>query len=131
MNPFTIFRALGLAGKLTVALVALLIVLAGVWWATGGIRRDAKQAKVDAAMAVAHGKSAADAAQISDAAHAAQSASETLSRENEDAIRNAPGAAQALDPGLNDVARRRLCLRASLRNTPECVQLLGPAKPSR
>lgn len=110
--------------------VALVLVVAIVLGVINGAR-EAAQTKVDAAMGNARAKSATEAGQTVDRAHDFQTNSETLSRENADAIRQAPGADQRLDPALADVARRRMCERASLRRTPECVQLLGPAQPTR
>lgn len=113
---------------LTAVGVALLVVGLIVFNVLNGAR-EAAQNKVDATMGAARSKATAEASQIIDRAHNAQTQSEALSRESEDAIRQAPGADQRLDPALNDVARRRLCERPSLRRTEQCVQLLGPAKP--
>lgn len=112
------------------AVVALLLVAGIVFHVTNGAR-EAAQNKVNAEMSGARAKATAEAGQVVDRAHDFQSGSEALSRENADAIRQAPGADQRLDPALADVARRRMCERASLRRTAECVQLLGPRQPSR
>lgn len=128
MNPF---RTLGLVGWLVVGCVALVIVCAGLWWATGGARRDAAIAKANAAFSDSKAKSGADAGQTLDKAHQASTDNEALSRENADAIRNAPGADQRLDPSLNRAALERLCRREAYRNEPDCLQFTGRAKPSR
>ncbi len=121
-QPFTpaVFFAICAA-----AVFAVVIIVASIIHG----QREAAQNKVDAGMGQARSESAADAMQTVERAHDAQAQSEALSRENEDAIRNAPGANQAVDPRVSDVARRRLCERASLRRTPECLQLIGPEKP--
>lgn len=129
MNPF---RTLGLAGQIACAVVALTALALVVWWAGGGARREAAEARAEAAMSDSRAKSAADAGVILDQAHTASTESETLSRETADAIRNAPGASVRLDPGLNRAARERLCLRAAYRDRPECaVFKSGSPQPSR
>jgi hypothetical protein len=55
VNPLSIWRGLGLAGRLTVALIVVAVIAYALWWALGCARRDAKQAQVDGAMATAHG----------------------------------------------------------------------------
>lgn len=111
------------------ALGALLLIILVAWYLNAPQR--AAEARAGGILAEEHGKAAADAGRTIDAAHNAATANETLSRENADAIRAANGASQPLDPDLNRVARERLCARAAYRGRPECVQLLGPAEPSR
>jgi ABC-type Na+ efflux pump permease subunit len=48
-------------------------------------------------------------------------------KENTDAIRNAPGADTPVPPTVAAVARERLCQRATYRERPECLQY-APAK---
>lgn len=114
-------------------LVACLLVIATIiWFATepGRQKARAEQARAAAALAGARTASAANAAQITDQAASAAISSETLSKETANAIAQAPGAGQRLDPGLNDAGRRRLCLRPAYAGTPDCLQLLGRAEPA-
>ena len=88
--------------------------------------RQAAAARADAAFAEARTSSAKEAVVINDQAINAAVENEHLSQENANAIRQAcPG------PDCNRVARERLCNRASYRNSPECVQLLGRPQPAR
>jgi hypothetical protein len=123
-QPFAPWVVLAAAG------VAILLVTAIVLHVMNGAR-EAAEARVGAEMGQARAKAGADAGLIVDDAHAAQTASEDLTRKNADAIRNSKGADQALDPAVLDAARRGMCNRASYRDRPECVQLLGPRQSPR
>lgn len=88
------------------------------------VRHNAHQAaetKVEGAMSGARAKAGTDAGRIVDDAHAAQTASEDLTRKNADEIRKAPGADAPIDPRLNDAGRRGLCNRPAYRGRPECA----------
>lgn len=100
----------------------LVILLAAGWLLTEPGRQKARAVQAEAAteLAGARTAAAADAGQTLDRAHAETTASEALSRETADVIRQAPGADQRLDPALNRVGRERLCERPSYRNTREC-----------
>lgn len=116
-----------------IVLAVVAILLMGAWWfATepGRANQRAAEAKTAGAMSEARAGSAAGAVQILDGAHANTTTSEALSRENADAIAQAPGAGQRLDPGLNDAARRGMCKRKAYRRSDECVQLLGEPGPA-
>lgn len=116
------------------SLVACLAAIVAVWWfvtAPGRERAKADQARAEAQLSQARTASAADAVVITDRAASAAVSSETLSTETAHEIAQAPGAGQRLDPGLNDAARRRLCLRAAYAGTPDCLQLFGGAEPAR
>jgi len=108
------------------------IVLIG-WFITEPERARQKAAEARAAQAIAEGqaKAGGDAVIILDGVLGEAQKTEDQSRENADAIRNAPGADQLLSPDLNRVARERLCNRPSYRGRPECVQYLDRANPSR
>ena len=126
------WSALGLAGKLTAAGIALVLILAVVVGVMTHNARSAAEAKVSGAMTAARVEAGADAGQVVDSAHTAATASEDLTRKNADEIRNAPGASAALDPALNDAGLRSLCRRAAYRGRPECaVQQPRTAQPSR
>lgn len=115
-----------------VAGIALVAVCLIVWVLTepGRANQRAAEARTAGAMSEARAGSAAQAGQILDGAHANATTSEALSRENADAIAQAPGADQRLDPGLNRAARERMCHRPAYRLSAECVQLLGRPQPA-
>lgn len=94
----------------------------------GGVRscQSAQTAKVEARLgknqtgaALASG---ADAVETIGDQQGREAAADQLTRENADAIRNAPGADAPVDPALDAVARERLCRRAAYRVRPECLQ---------
>lgn len=118
-------------GFMVAGIVALLVAVAVfVVFATWQHeRRAAAEAKVGAAMGEARGRSAADAGAVTDRAHDFATSSEALTRENADAIRQAPGADQRLSRELNAVGRRGVCLQPAYRSSSECMQLLGRAQP--
>ena len=116
-----------------VVLAVAALVIAGGWWIVtepGRANQRAAEAQTSSAMSGARAGSAAEAGKILDGAHADATTSEALSRENADAIAQAPGADQRLDPGLNDAARRGMCKRRAYRHSDECVQLLGEPGPA-
>lgn len=45
-----------------------------------------------------------------------------ITKENDNAIRSAPGADTPVPAGVDAVARERLCRRAAYRQRPECLQ---------
>lgn len=111
-----------------VVLVVVALIIAGGWWMVtepGRANQRTAEAKTAGAMSDARAGSAAQAGNILDQAHVNATTSEALSRENADAIAQAPGAGQRLDPGLNRAGRERVCLRPAYRLSAECVQLLG------
>ncbi|MBP6876547.1 MAG: hypothetical protein KBC34_00875 [Phenylobacterium sp.] len=124
MNPF---RAFGIAGQL--ALVALLVIAAALLVRCAGApdRARARAAGDDAALARAHARSATDAAGAIAARAGRDAATDTLTRENADAIRSAPGAGQVLDPHLNRAGLDALCLRDAYRAAPACLR--SPDRP--
>lgn len=111
-------------GACAIALVIVAVIILTV--ANGA--REAAEAKVDAAMSEARGKSAAEATNTVAAGADRDAATDATTRENSNAIDKAPGAGQAVDPGVNDAGLRSLCKRAANRGRPECVQLLGPVE---
>ena len=77
--------------------------------------------RADAAIATASDAVASIASQA-----AAEAAHDQLTRENEDEIRNAPGAAAPVDPRLHDAGLRSLCRRAAYRDSQQCLQFAAP-----
>ena len=117
MNPFRTFSRLAWA----LALIALLVlILFVVSWCSE--RKRVGVAKTG--QIIAEGQTAAgrDAVGITAADAKADAATANINRENEDAIRNAPGADALVDPALAAAGRAGLCKYASYRDRPECVQ---------
>jgi hypothetical protein len=56
----------------------------------------------------------------------ADAAEDTITRENDDAIRNAHGASAPVDPALRDAGLAGLCRRAAYHNNPKCLQHADP-----
>lgn len=73
--------------------------------------------------AIASGKDAA--ATVGESA-ARDAATDSITRENDRAIRNAPGAAAPVDPAADAAGRASLCRRAAYRGKPECLQQPAP-----
>lgn len=79
--------------------------------------------KADAGRVIAEGQTAAgrDAVGITAADAKADAATSNINRENENAIRNAPGADAPVDPALAAAGRRGLCRYAAYAGRPECL----------
>ncbi|KQW79697.1 hypothetical protein [Brevundimonas sp. Root1279] len=123
MNPL---RDLTRAGWVAVAAVALLVVVL-VLFALTEARRSRESANLNRATGVqAQGQAAAgrDAVAVVSGAAKRDDQTDNQTKENRDAILNAPGADVRLDPGLDAATRRAICLRQSSRRDPECVALL-------
>lgn len=82
------------------------------------VKGDLAAGQADAAIA-----SGQDAAGTVAGAGARESAIDQQTRENEHAIRNAPGADAPVDPRARDVGMQSLCKRAAYSGDPRCVQL--------
>lgn len=81
----------------------------------------AGSARSDAMADAAIGAAADTAAAMTTAAVTA-----ATSKENEDAMRRAPGSTTAVPSASNRAALGKLCMRPSTRDQPRCVALLGP-----
>jgi len=118
--------AIGIAGLVVVALVSFMV------WKTffaGGAaeaKHDVVQAKGNAAISDAGALSAKDAIPVitNNYNYAAKSDKQTEADKN--AILQAPGAGQKVDPALDALVRHDICMRASASGLPECKPLLGP-----
>jgi hypothetical protein len=110
-----------------VALVLLALLAAIVVQRSCSIARNAaataKLATGQAGAAIASGHDAADTIGNRMAGDAAGDA---ITRENDDAIRNAHGADALVDPAASTVGLRSLCRRAAYRGDPQCVQYADP-----
>lgn len=87
--------------------------------------QEAAQAKVDAGLASARSESAGDAVGTVSGAADRESAIDATSRENDHAIRSAPGASAPVDPAVAAAGRRALCLRHAYRDSEQCKRLLN------
>lgn len=83
-------------------------------------RNEHAQTQVDQAQVEAATNSAADAIHTVSEAGQREAASEDLTRQNERDIRNAPGADQRVDMGVNVAGLKALCRRDAYRNTERC-----------
>lgn len=83
----------------------------------------AKLATGQAGAAIASGHDAADTIGNRMASDADGDA---ITRENDDAIRNARGADAPVDPDATAVGLRSLCRRAAYRRDPQCLQHADP-----
>lgn len=131
MKHFSRQRVIGTLVTVVACIVGLIFLYWLVFMKPAQDRRAKRSAEVAGALSDSRTQSATDAGVILDGAHADATASEQLSRETEDAIRQAPGADVRLDPALNRTARQRLCERPAYRGRPECVQQPGRAEPAR
>jgi hypothetical protein len=84
-------------------------------------REEAAQARVERESAKAGAESAKDAIGTVTRRGAEETASETLTRDNERDIRSAPGAGERVDSGVDVAGRRALCKRAAYRDDPKCA----------
>lgn len=115
------FRALDptrwamLAGA--VALLIIILLTASHWSERERLRG------ANAGRVIAEGQTAAgrDAVGITAADAKADAATANINRENENDIRNAPGADTPVDPALAAAGRRGLCRYAAYRDRPECL----------
>jgi len=114
MTRTTIIR---LAAVLLAALLALYLVNA----VTGGKVAQAV-ARLQTNIAGAAIESGRDAVQAVGSQGSAEDAIDQRVKENERAIRSAPGADAPVDPALRDTALRGLCRHAANRGDPRCVQ---------
>jgi hypothetical protein len=107
--------------------LALIILLALFGWHEWRASRTAHaETRLAAGQAGAALASGQDAANTIGNRMDADAGTDTVTRENDNAIRNAPGASAPVDPVLRDVALRGLCRRAAYRHDPKCLQHADP-----
>ena len=117
-------RRLVVAGLAAAALFLLLALFACHEW------HAARAAKVETRLAA--GQAGAALASGQDAGNAignrmdADAETDTITKENDHAIRIAPGAAAPVDPALRAAGLVGLCRRAAYRGDPKCVQHADP-----
>lgn len=101
-----------------VVLLVILVWAAFHFWEKS--RSQGAQSRVERSQADAASNSAADAIATVEASGARETASESLTRENEANIRAANGASDAVNPAVRDAGLAALCRRAAYRNDPRC-----------
>jgi type II secretory pathway component PulM len=112
-----------LLGAVLVAIIAGLL-LWNAWSARATAKAEARLSKNQTEAAL---ESGADAVGTVGAVGATEVQIDVITRENERAIREAPGADAPVDPALRTAGLQALCRRAAYRGRPECLQF-APAR---
>lgn len=93
--------------------------------------RGCSSGKTEARLANGQGQAATqsgrDAVQTVGNQSAAEAQIDATTKENENAIRSAPGANAPVDPAARDAGLRALCKRSAYRSDPKCLQF-APAR---
>lgn len=113
--------------KALLLFAALILLLAFLWLRSCSDARSAKsQAKLSTGQAGAAIESGRDAANtIGNRTHA-DAATDAITRENDDAIRNAEGASAPVAAPVRDAGLVGLCRRAAYQRDPRCLQQPRP-----
>lgn len=124
MTPLRFIRALTPLGRwVLIGLLAALLIggflLVQSWRAGSTAKTEARLSRNQTTAAL---ESGADAVGTIGAQSAREAAIDAITKENEDAIRSAPGADAPVPAAVDAVARERLCRRAVYRQRPECLQ---------
>lgn len=113
--------------RLLIALVVLALLAAiMVQHSCSAARTATATARLATGQAGAAIASGHDAADTIGNRMAGDAAGDAITRENEDAIRNAHGADAPVDPAASTTGLRGLCRRAAYRRDPQCVQYADP-----
>lgn len=107
--------------------VILLVLLIVAILAIRGCSSGKTEAKLANGQSQAATQSGRDAVQSVGNQSAAEIQVDAITKENEDAIRSAPGANAAVAPAARDAGLRALCRRAAYRGDPKCLQF-APAR---
>lgn len=118
-------------GWTVIAAIAVSLLVAAMLAVTAPSRRAAGEARARAVLSDTRTGSAAAATETIAVGAAREAAGDKLTLENTNAILNAPGAHQRLDPLLNRAGLDGVCRRPSARHTDRCLQHLGPVEPSQ
>lgn len=114
--------------------VFILLAAALAWWlTTAPVRHKAQAAtaKVETALSAGRQASAQAATETLVRAGERDAAADQLTRENSNAIHNAPGADLRHDPGLNRAGLASVCKRPAYCGRPECLQFADPLQPQK
>jgi cytoskeletal protein RodZ len=90
-------------------------------------KHDIVQAKGDAAVAAAGTQSGKEAVTTITNNYITQTKTDKQTEANKNAILQAPGANQQVDPALDALVRRDICMRPSAASLAECQRLLQPS----
>jgi hypothetical protein len=116
--------ALGIARWIW-CLIIIAVVIGASWWIVTSLI-GGKVAKVEAKLGQAQTEAAlesgADAVASVGQTQVNDAATDTITRENDRAIRQAPGADAPVDPAARNAGLRSVCRRAAYRQRPECLQ---------
>lgn len=113
-----------IGGAILIVLAIVLVLLAlEQWRGARAAKAQAKLATGTAGAAIASGK---DAANTIGNRMDADAATDQVTRENADAIRNAEGASAPVAAPVRDAGLASLCKRAAYQRDPRCVQQPGP-----
>lgn len=107
--------------RIAAAVLALLVVVALASALLSGSRAKV-EARLNGNRADAAIGSGEDAVRTVGNQAAAETATDAITRENDHAIRSAPGADAPVDPAASDAGLRGLCRRAAYRRDPRCLQ---------
>lgn len=110
-----------LVGRLLMIGALLALIIFGVTQCQNA-RVAGKRATISADQTEALGQSAVDAIGTVGDVSGRSTDSDTLTRENADAISNAQGADAPVHPDVRAVGRASLCKRAAYRDSQQCVQ---------
>jgi len=114
---------LGIGLALMLVGILLAVLLWNAWQSAATAKTEAKLSTNQTAAAL---ESGADAVETVGSVHAAEVIIDVTTRENERAIRTAPGAAAPVDPELHATGLRALCARAAYRGSEQCLQHADP-----
>ena len=115
------------AARVILFLAIAAIVLALMFLAQCAMTRNAKtEANVSKGQAGASMASGSDAVDTVGNVQASEQATDQVTKENEDAIRNAEGADAPVAAPVRDAGLASLCRRTSYRDNPRCLQLVAP-----
>lgn len=108
---------------LSVAAIVLALMFLTQCATTRNAKTEANASKGQAGASMASGSDAVDAVGN---VQASEQATDQVTKENNDAIRNAEGADAPVAAPVRDAGLASLCRRASYRNDPRCLQHAAP-----
>jgi hypothetical protein len=126
----TFFRSLTPLGvRVIIGIVSAIVIALAAWWlfATLAGGKTAKtEAKLNENLAEAAIESGQDAVETVGRTIEYERHIDYITKENERAFRQAPGASAQIDPNLHRLALDRLCQRPAYREHPDCLQPAAP-----
>lgn len=124
MIPALLVKRFGETGAKIALGIAVFVLIVGGYFTVrqfflGSVKTEIKLDKEQGKAAATSGKDAVDTLGNT---MANEQAADLITRENQDAIRNAQGAGAPVDPSLRDAGIASLCRRAAYRRDPRCLQ---------